>query len=1603
MSAGRNLARIRSIAAAVGVGVALTAGAGHALADTAGDPSQTESTAESTAESSTPPPTTASPTTTSTVETTTPTTTSPTTDAPSTQQTAPTTTALTSTTTAKVPSSSRPPTTSAVSAPTAGDVATSTPTTLSPMQTTQEPAAAAVTAAIAQTSPPSQTPATGITEPAVIRVAQTLQVTTSTAPTPPPTTVPTQLVLGLLGLFGYNPYAAPNPGAPAPAPILEQIWVGWQQINRRLFNSYPTVHPTVTGYDPTTGTITGTIGGSDPDGDTLQYAASSPAHGTVIIDQATGTFSYTPSVAYAHGLSAGGSTTPGTDSITFSATDDLAVNGFHLHLLSATGPSASTHAVTVAVVPVNSAPTGTATGTLDATTGSTTYVLTTKDTDGDPVSVAVTAAPTHGDLKAVGGAYVYTPATAAAHAAAGGGPTSDTAVLTLSDGHGGSSTITLTPAIVATNTPPTITAVSTLNPPTSAAVPVSSTVSISTGDAEKDPVTVTVATAPAHGTLTQTSDTTWLYEPTLNYAHGLTSNGSDSVTFQASDGHGGIAYVTAPIVVAPQNQNPVGVVISTTQTSNTTTTYQFSLSDPDKDTVSQTVTTTPSHGTYDATTGVYTADTSYAHGLSAGGSSTPGSDLIVLTLGDGHGGSSTITLTPAINPVNSPPTYTQTHVVTDSSTNTTTWTATVADSDGDQILRQQTQPSHGTVSISAVDGKTVIVYTADPAYAQTIRGVANDAFSVTFDDQHGGVTTQNFSASVTPVNLPPSIAVSSSSTTTGSVTTYVLATSDPNGDAVTVSVGTLPTNGTVKNTPDGWVYTPNTGYAHALWKNGTTTPVTDSFTLVASDGRGGTTSLTLTPSVTPVNSAPAGSLTGTLQTDGTTLILGNPFDPDGDSFDFGVTTNPLHGTISAGKGGYVYTPDPTYVQGLTQDATDSVVFTADDHLGGVNTYTVPLTIAAPAASINLVSSGVNTSTYVVATKSGNPPTSYSLTVQNGKVVATPTGFVFTVDPTYAHSLSLNGSTTPGTATFSGSIQVGSEPASPFVFHPVATPVNTPPTLSLSTKPLDDGTTLITSSTTDNDSDPVTVTLVKQPSHGTVAAGGGGYIYTPDAAYVAVLTQNSTDTVQFTADDGHGGKVSSSVDVTIVAPPAATVTATSITGGNTTYTVSSKSGATPSFTIVTATNGTVTTTSTGFVFTPDPTYAHSLSTNGSTTPGSGTVVVGVPDGAGGTQQLTVTPSIAPVNSAPTISVIPAQVLADGLLIPDPTGEPITYTALSNISGANYLFVVDTNGIASLVDPRRPGQTFEQAQFPGALRAVASSSTGDMTAFLDQTGVLYRYYRGDFLSPVTIGSSVTSLAIGRDAAGQPVVVAVDPTAGKFTFVGVDGATGSVPTILKPSLLVASPTGSTVYAIDPQSGVIDLVYVISRGVGVFGGAAGAQVTSGVVSPDGRTVYLGSTSSLQITKVGQTYADVVSSVPGIPVLNVSALALSPNGRWLYMTVAGNRSVQVFDTTTMTYLGSTPTLRFVPNSIVAMPDGSGIVVSGGGQAAEILLRPGYVAVTSDRDNDPVSVAITGTSLGIPSSWGNGFFTFTPIGSPSSFTLTASDGHGGSTSVTTTV
>ena len=240
------------------------------------------------------------------------------------------------------------------------------PHTATPRSDTATPRSATPDSAAVVEIPTSRVASLSVVNPlaGTAADASATQVVVGSGPAPVTTSggvrvvnAPTKFIATLFSVLGFNPLVAHDPSAPAPAPALVFAWAAWQQVNRRFFNSYPTVSPSTPLVDASTGVVTGSLGASDPDGDVLTYTVlTQPEHGTVVINP-DGTYTYTPDPAYAHSLSDTSSTATTTDSFAVSVSDDTSSNPVHSHYLSATTTAGQTASVVVPITPENQAPT----------------------------------------------------------------------------------------------------------------------------------------------------------------------------------------------------------------------------------------------------------------------------------------------------------------------------------------------------------------------------------------------------------------------------------------------------------------------------------------------------------------------------------------------------------------------------------------------------------------------------------------------------------------------------------------------------------------------------------------------------------------------------------------------------------------------------------------------------------------------------------------------------------------------------------------------------------------------------------------------------------------------------------------------------------------------------------------------------------------------------------------------------------------------------------------------------------------------------------------------------------------------------------------------
>lgn len=263
-------------------------------------------------------------------------------------------------------------------------------------------------------------------------------------------------------------------------------------------NDAPTAAGASLGTDEDT-PLSGALAGSDVDGDDLSYEiVTAPAHGSIELDDSTGSFKYTP-----------GADLNGADAFDYLARD---------------GEAASEVAtVTIDVRPVNDPPTAhQASATLDEDTVHQ-GAATGGDVDGDELSFILDAAPTHGRVTMeADGTYTYTPDPDYFGA--------DSFAFRTDDGELGSAPARVDLDILAINDAPMA-----LDGELSAPLlyPFSRDGQLQATDIEDDPLTFQIVAEPDFGTLDLDPATgKYRYTPTL--IPNLSQR--DSFTFKVNDG-----------------------------------------------------------------------------------------------------------------------------------------------------------------------------------------------------------------------------------------------------------------------------------------------------------------------------------------------------------------------------------------------------------------------------------------------------------------------------------------------------------------------------------------------------------------------------------------------------------------------------------------------------------------------------------------------------------------------------------------------------------------------------------------------------------------------------------------------------------------------------------------------------------------------------------------------------------------------------------------------------------------------------------------------------------------------------------------------------------
>jgi len=625
------------------------------------------------------------------------------------------------------------------------------------------------------------------------------------------------------------------------------------------------------------------------------------------------------------------------------------------------------------------------------------------DPDGDPITItAVSTAGTGGTVTITGGGtgLTYDPNGAFDYLAAGESGT-DTFTYTISDAFGATDTATVTVTVTGVNDPPN--AVDDIK--SVAEDSTGATIDVLANDTDPDTSdTLTVTAVDTTGTAGSVTNngTDVTYDPNGQFeglAAGATA--TDTFSYTASDGNGGVDNATVTITINGDNDTPNAVDDSgagfagTADAAFTTGNVLTNDTDPDGDTLAvDSIDTTGTQGTVtDNGDGTFEYDPSGAFDDLVGG--VTDTDTFTYTVTDGNGGTDTAVVTITITGANhAPNAVDDTKTVGEDNTGTTIEVlANDTDFDGDtlSVIAVDTTGTLGSVTNNGTD----VTYDPNGQFeALAVGETDTDTFTYTASDGVGGTDTATVTVTITGVNDDPN-AVDDIKTVgednTGTTIAVRANDTDPDtSDTLTVTaVDTTGTAGSVTNNGTDVTYDPN-GQFESLAADETDT---DTFTYTISDGNGGTDTATVTVTITGVNDAPnAVDDTKTVgkSDPGTTIdVLAN--DTDADTSDTlsvtAVDTTGTLGTVANNGTDVTYDPNGQFDDvGPGDEATDTFTYTVSDGNGGTDTATVTITVTAgnatPTAD-NTSASGNEDGGAITVNLSGDDPNGDALTFTAG--------------------------------------------------------------------------------------------------------------------------------------------------------------------------------------------------------------------------------------------------------------------------------------------------------------------------------------------------------------------------------------------------------------------------------------------------------------------------------------------------------------------------------------------------------------------------------------------------------------------------------------------
>lgn len=507
------------------------------------------------------------------------------------------------------------------------------------------------------------------------------------------------------------------------------------------------------------------------------------------------------------------------------------------------------------------------------------------------------------------------------------------------------------------------------------------------------------------GVISLNADGSLTYTPSANF------NGDvPTITYTVADPAGNTTDAIIDIRVTAVNDAPVAVVDAVTTAEDTAITFDPRANDTDADGDKLSIT---------AINGVPITlqnPVSISSGiisLNGNGSLTftpnanfNGTPSFAYTVSDGHGGTSTSTVNLTVTPVNDAP------VTVDDAVQVAKGTSVTFD-----VRTNDSDPEGGALSVTKINGNTLTVGTPLSVAGGSIVLNANGTLTFTADGNFNG--QRNFTYTVSDpqgataegkltvtakavvVNSPPvanadAVTVAEDKTVTFDVRTN---DTDADGDKLTVTqINGTPISVNHPVAVDGGIISLNGNGTLTFDPNADFNGTPPSFTYTISDGNGGTSTASVSLTVTPVNDAPVAVADAVTTAEDTPIT----FDPRLNDTD--VDTGDTK-TITAINGTAIDATHPVAITGgvVSLNADGTLTFTPAANFSGTPSFSYTIADSAgvtSTATVSLTVTPVNDAPVAVAdavTTAEDTPVTFDPRLNDTDVDAGDTKTIIAID------------------------------------------------------------------------------------------------------------------------------------------------------------------------------------------------------------------------------------------------------------------------------------------------------------------------------------------------------------------------------------------------------------------------------------------------------------------------------------------------------------------------------------------------------------------------------------------------------------------------------